>query len=67
MCYFSFTLVLINGSLTNEFILERGFRQGDPLSPILFLLAVEGLNVTMNVMVGNGLFSGYNVGGTKIL
>jgi len=47
--------------------LERGFRQGDPLSPILFLLAVEGLNVTMNVMVGNGLFSGYNVGGTKIL
>jgi len=50
------TSVLINGSPTDEFIFERGLRKGDPLSPFLFLLAVEGLNVIMNTMVDNGLF-----------
>jgi len=48
--------VLVNGSLTKEFPLERGLRQGDPLSPFLFLLAAEGLNVMMSEMVTANIF-----------
>ncbi|PNX83583.1 ribonuclease H, partial [Trifolium pratense] len=53
--------VLVNCSPTDEFPLERGLRQGDPLSPFLFLLAAEGLNVWMKVMVERNLFMGYSV------
>jgi hypothetical protein len=54
--------VLVNGSPTEEFPFQRGLRQGDPLSPFLFLLAVEGLNVMMTAMVERNLFTGYSVG-----
>lgn len=49
-------------SPTNEFKLERGLGQGDPLSPFLFLLVVEGLNVLMKAKVTIGLYYGYSVG-----
>ena len=54
--------VLVNDSPTDEFPLERGLRQGDPLSPFLFLLAAEGLNVLMEAVVAQNLFTGYRVG-----
>ncbi|XP_045831535.1 uncharacterized protein LOC123922923 [Trifolium pratense] len=54
--------ILVNGSPTDEFPLERGLRQGDPLSPFLFLLAAEGLNVLMEAMVARNLFVGYSLG-----
>ncbi|GKC44506.1 putative RNA-directed DNA polymerase [Tanacetum coccineum] len=54
--------VLVNGSPTNEFIMERGVRQGDPLSPFLFLIAAEGLNVTLNEAVSRGIFKGVKIG-----
>ncbi|GAU25874.1 hypothetical protein TSUD_164150 [Trifolium subterraneum] len=53
--------VLVNGSPTDEFPLERGLRQGDILSPFLFLLAVEGLHVLMEAMETHNLFYGYMV------
>ncbi|XP_024634465.1 uncharacterized protein [Medicago truncatula] len=56
------TSVLVNGCPTDEFTLERGLRQGDPLSPFLFLLAAEGLNVMMTALVTNGMFTPYGVG-----
>jgi len=56
------TSVLVNGSPTDEFPLGRGLRQGDPLSPFLFLLVAEGFNVLMNSLSNNNLFIGYKVG-----
>jgi len=52
----------VNGSPTYEFPLQRGLRQGDPLSPFLFLLVAEGLNVLMHSVVENNLYKGYGVG-----
>lgn len=52
-------LVLVNGSPTDEFYLERGLRQGKPLSPFLFLLAAEGFHVLMESLSANHLFTGY--------
>jgi len=57
--------VLVNGNLTYKFPLERGLHQGDPLSPFLFLLAAEGLNIMMVEMVTANMFTGYAVGYTK--
>ncbi|GAU41069.1 hypothetical protein TSUD_284390 [Trifolium subterraneum] len=57
--------VLVNGSPTDELPLERRLQQGDPLSPVLFLLATEGLNVMMRAMIQSSLFTGYTIG-TKL-
>jgi hypothetical protein len=53
--------VLVNGSPTNEFHVSKGLRQGDPLSPFLFLIVTEGLSGLMRKAVENNLFHGYKV------
>ena len=48
--------------LQMSFHWSGGPHQGDPLSPFLFLLATEGLNIMMSAMVNHNLFEGYKVG-----
>ncbi|XP_071708244.1 uncharacterized protein [Rutidosis leptorrhynchoides] len=54
--------ILVNGSPTEEFKLERGIRQGDPLSPFLFIIAGEGLNLLYNEAIRKGLVRGVKIG-----
>ena len=50
--------VLINGSPVGFFPSSRGLRQGDPLSPYLFVIRMEALRCLMNCAVeGNYLSS----------
>ncbi|GKV21745.1 hypothetical protein SLEP1_g31697 [Rubroshorea leprosula] len=54
--------ILINGSPTKEFSVGKGLRQGDPLSPFLFLLVGEGLCGMVRKAEAEGLFSGVKIG-----
>ncbi|GJY46340.1 putative RNA-directed DNA polymerase, eukaryota, reverse transcriptase zinc-binding domain protein [Tanacetum coccineum] len=54
--------ILVNGSPTSEFELSKGLRQGDPMSPFLFILAMEGLHAMVSKAVTTGLFKGASIG-----
>jgi hypothetical protein len=53
--------VLVNGSPTGDFNMGKGLRQGDPLSPFLFLIVVEGLTGLMCKAVEGNIFPGFKV------
>lgn len=50
--------VLMNGELTSLFGSSRGLRKGDPLSPYLFILVVEGLGRIIKSRVNQGSIQG---------
>ncbi|XP_071688124.1 uncharacterized protein [Rutidosis leptorrhynchoides] len=56
------TSVLVNGSPTNEFVVRRGLRQGDPLSPFIFLIVMEGLHIRIKEKLRVGALHGASVG-----
>ncbi|XP_074323028.1 uncharacterized protein LOC141659976 [Apium graveolens] len=54
-------MVNFNGQLVGPIIPRRGLRQGDPLSPYLFLFCVEGLSHLINNAVEGGSITGSQI------
>lgn len=51
------SVVLLNGIPSKVFHCKRGVRQGDPLSPLLFVLAADFLQTLLNSAKNLGLLS----------
>ena len=53
--------LLINGEPTGHITPSRGLRQGDPISPYLFLICAEGLNGLLNRAASNRDIHGVSI------
>ena len=66
-CIFSASMsIFINGFLTKSFNMEKMLKQGDLLSPFLFILAAEVLNKVIFKVVNKGLIQGSEIGKDKV-
>lgn len=59
--------VLINGSATEEFQTQKGLRQGDPLSPFLFNIVVEALNILLERARALNIIKGTQIGANGVI
>nr|GEY40475.1 RNA-directed DNA polymerase, eukaryota [Tanacetum cinerariifolium] len=50
--------VIVNGSPMKEFQFFKGLKQGDPLSPFIFILIMESLHILFQRVVDAGMFKG---------
>nr|GEV98806.1 putative RNA-directed DNA polymerase, eukaryota, reverse transcriptase zinc-binding domain protein [Tanacetum cinerariifolium] len=58
--------VLVNSSLTLEFSIKRGLRQGVPLLSFLFILVMEGFHNALSIAVSSSLIRGIKFGSPEI-
>ncbi|XP_058741507.1 uncharacterized mitochondrial protein AtMg01250-like [Vicia villosa] len=56
--------ILVNGSSTKEFDVCRGLRQGDPLSPFLYVIVAEGLTGLVRKSIQVGEFGRFDIKGS---
>ena len=54
--------IIVNGEPKGLIHPTRGIRQGDPLSPFLFLLCTEGLNSNISKVENDGTIRGFSLG-----
>jgi hypothetical protein len=58
--------LLINGTPCGFFGSSHGVRQGDPLSPFLFVLVMEAFSRMISAIFSRGLISGFYVGSREV-
>lgn len=58
--------VLVNRNPTYEFSMQRGLRQGHPLSPFLLIIFMEALNVMMLEALEKGVFHGFKISNDQV-
>ena len=58
--------VVFNGTPLQPIKMQRGLRQGDPLSPFLFVIIAEVLNKMMQKAAETGLIRGLIIGSDKV-
>jgi hypothetical protein len=61
----TFFSILVNGVPSQPFSPSRGIRQGDPLSPFLFVIMVEGLGCYIKASIQNGSLQGLPLHGLQ--
>ncbi|GLT36867.1 hypothetical protein SLA2020_112150 [Shorea laevis] len=54
--------ILVNGERTDSFFPSRGIRQGDPLSPYIFIMCMEHLSIKLTSDMDNGIWKGCKAG-----
>jgi hypothetical protein len=57
--------ILVNSSSNGIFSSSKGLRQGNLLSPLLFVFVMEALSKMISTAVHGGLFEGFKVGNTS--
>lgn len=67
-CLLSFrAFILINQIFPQEFSLQRGLHQGDPMASFLFITVMEGLHVAKEDAIIHRLFRGVSVGAENFI
>ena len=58
----SYSRVVYNGNISEKIMLERSCRQGDPLSPYIFLIVIE---CALEMIRSNNNIAGVKIGGKE--